>query len=161
VEEPAVFNAPDVTVSLWIKPDTLGGRRGLVAKRLAGTAAPWIVSQGGAVLRFEATEEGGPWTFNFSSPPVLEEGTWSHVAAVAEEGVGVVLYVNGKEVAKLKNAARRAANREPLVLGREAWGGDPPTTDGPGMFLGLMDEVKVWTRALSPEEIQKEYADRE
>jgi hypothetical protein len=128
-----------------------------VAKRFAGTAAPLVVSQNGAAVRFEAAEAGGPWTFNFSGPAVLRQGEWTHVAAAARGTAGVALYVDGEQVARIENAAPRATNGEPLILGREAWGGDPPTTDGPGMFVGLIDEVKVWTRVLTPEEIQAEY----
>jgi hypothetical protein len=158
VEEPAVFNAPDVTVALWIKPDTVQGRRGLVAKRFGGTAAPFVISQNGAAVHFEATEENGPWTFNFGSPPVLKENEWTHVAAVVKQGVGVTLYVDGQPAAEIQNAKPRATNMEPLILGREAWGGDPPKGDTPGFYVGLMDEVKIWTRALSPAEVRAEYA---
>jgi len=156
VDEPAVFNAPDLTISLWVKPDTVGGRRGLIAKRFSGTAAPWVLSQNGANLGFEATEENGPWTFNFQASEALKDQQWMHVAAVVRRGVGVTLYVNGQPVAKKDNAANRATNDEPVILGREAWGGDPPNSNQPGFFMGLIDEVKIWTRALSPEEIQAE-----
>jgi hypothetical protein len=153
VEEPAVFNAPDVTVSLWIKPELLSGRRGLIGKRLAGAGAPWIVSHTGPNVAFEACEESGPWTFNFSSPAVLRQDQWAHVAAVVKQGSGVTLYVDGKIASVRENPARRATNLEPLILGREAWGGDPPQGDTPGFYVGLIDEVKVWTRALSADEV--------
>jgi len=158
VDEPAVFNAPNVTVSLWVKPETTAGRRGLVAKRFHGTACPLVLSQNAASLHFEATEQGGPWTFNFGTPVVLKPNEWTHVAAVVEQGKGVTLYAGGRQVARLDNPARRETNAEPLILGREAWGGDPPKGDTPGFFIGLLDEVKMWTRALSGEEIEAECA---
>jgi len=102
-------------------------------------------------------EENAPWTFNFASPPVLKENEWTHVAVAAQQGTGVTLYVDAQPVAEIKNPARRATNVEPLILGREAWGGDPPQGDTPGFFVGLIDEVKIWTRALTPEEIRAEY----
>ncbi len=155
--EAMAFNTPDVTASLWVKPETLRGRRGLIAKRFAGTASPFVVSQTYGALGFEATEQNGPWTFNFAGPSVLKEGEWTHVAAVVKRGEGVTLYANGKPVAEKKNAANREINNEPLVLGREAWGGDPPAGGTPGFFLGLLDEVKVWARALSPAEVRAEW----
>jgi hypothetical protein len=158
VDEPAVFNAPDITIALWVQPETLAGRRGLVAKRFAGGEAPWVISHSGASVHFEATEENGPWTFNFGSPPALQEKQWTHVAAVVQQGQGVTLYVGGREVARLANAARRAANTEPLILGREAWGGDPPKGDTPGFYIGLLDEIKIWTRPLTADEIRAEAA---
>lgn len=158
VEEPAVFNAPDITVSFWVKPARVSGRWGLVTKRFAGTAAPFVISQNGPAVGLEACEEGGPWTFNFASPAVLQKDQWSHVAVTVRQGDGMSIYVGGRAIAQKKNAAVRATNTEPLILGREAWGGDPPKGDQPGFFQGLLDEVKIWTRVLAPEEIQAEAA---
>ena len=158
VDEPAVFNAPDMTVVLWVKPTTVRGRRGLVGKRFAGGEAPFILTQNGASIGFEATDADHHWSFNFQSPAVLKEGVWTHVAAVAQRGAGIAIYADGKRVAEKKNAADRIGNDEPLILGREQWGGDPSTTRTPGFFVGQMDEVKVWTRALTPEEIQSEFS---
>lgn len=158
VDEPAVFNAPDLTASLWVRPETLRGRRGLVVKRLAGGEAPFILTQNNAAIGFEATDADHRWSFNFQSPAVLKEGAWTHVTAVAQRGVGITLYADGKAVAEKKNPADRIANDEPLILGREQWGGDPASTKTPGFFIGQVDEVKVWTRALTPEEIRAEFA---
>lgn len=160
VDEPAVFNAPDMTVSLWVKPATLRGRRGLVSKRFAGGEAPFIFSQSGAGLSFEATDTDHRWSFNFTSPSVLKEGEWTYVAAVAQRGKGVTLYANGKPVAEKLNPADRIGNDEPLILGREQWGGDPAKSDTPGFYIGQMDEVKIWARALTPEEVGAEAARR-
>jgi hypothetical protein len=157
VDEPAVFNAPNVTLSLWIKPDTISGRRGLISKRFHGTTCPFVLSHQGKNLRFEAAEEGAPWTFNFGSPAVLESDAWTHVAASVEAGLGVTLFVNGDQVAHLDNAGRRVMNSEPLIIGREAWGGDPPDARTPGFFQGRIDEVKIWTRSLTADEIRTEY----
>ncbi len=41
-----------------------------------------------------------------------------------------------------------------LVLGKDARGGDPPKDDTPGLYAGLLDEVKDWTRALRAEEVK-------
>ena len=157
VEEPAVFNAPNVTVSLWFRAETLSGRRGLIAKRFAGTVSPFVLSHLGDQLRFEATEQDGPWTFNFGAPGVLKPNQWTHAAAIVEEGVGVTLYVNGGKVASIDNKAQRVRTDQPLLLGREAWGGDPPSTRQPGFFIGWIDDVKIWTRPLSPNEIADEH----
>ncbi len=161
VDDPAVFNAPEMTVSLWVKPETVSGRRGLVSKRYLGCGCPFVVSQTQGKIHFEAAEANGPWSFNFDAPSVLEKDEWVHVTAVAAQGQGVVLYVNGQEVARKENKAVRATNYEPLILGREAWGGDPPDAKTPGFFVGLMDEVKIWTRALTAEEVRKEFADQQ
>jgi hypothetical protein len=117
------------------------------------------------VLRGETRERTALcWTDLPSPPEALLLGTNSfgieHVAASVEAGVGVTLYVNGRQAAHLDNTGRRVMNTEPLIIGREAWGGDPPDARTPGFFTGRIDEVKIWTRPLTAEEIRAEYERR-
>ncbi|MBI5832752.1 MAG: hypothetical protein HZB16_10650 [Armatimonadetes bacterium] len=155
VNEPTLFNLDAVTLACWIKPDTVDGRQGLIAKRLVGTEAPFILSLWDGGLEFEATDTNGKWSFNFRSPKALTAGVWQHVAAVVTPGVGVTLYANGRAIATKENAGTRVGNLEPLIIGREAWSGinlDPH----PCFYSGLMDDVKLWGRPLSAAELQRE-----
>ena len=155
VNEPAVFNAADLTVDFWIKPAALKGRRGLIAKRFGNTACPFVINQTGAAVGFEATDEQGKWSFNFTGPTTLKANEWSRVTVVMKTGSGGRIFVDGKLAAEKQNPLGRQDNTEPLILGREAWGGDPATTAGPGCFIGLMDQVRIWTRALTDEEVMR------
>ena len=144
-----------VTVGLWVKPALVSGRRGLVAKRLDNAGTPFVLAQVDNRLSFEASEAGGGgWSFNFQSDPVLQAGQWTYVMAVARQGYGVTLYANGRKVGEKLNPAERESNMGPLVLGREAWGGPGNT---PGLFQGLLDEVKIWPMALSEEQVKRGY----
>ncbi len=156
--EPAVFNAPDMTVSFWVKPETLKGRRGLVCKRAANAAAPFVITQEGAAIGFQACDEGGKWSFNFGSAACLKANEWTHVAVVMTQGTGIAIYADGKVVGQKQNAEKRCTNLEPLVMGREAWGGDPPDPKQPGFFVGCLDRVRLWTRALPAAEMEAERA---
>jgi hypothetical protein len=157
IEDPGVFNAANLTVSVWAKPAILSGRRGLVSKRASNSITPWVVFQNGESVGFEAAEGNGLWSFNAAAPAALKELAWTHIAAVMKQGKGITLYVNGQAVAENRNVAPRATQDQPLILGKEPWGGDPPTGSTPGFYLGLLDEVKVWTRALSVEEVKAEF----
>jgi hypothetical protein len=157
VDDPEMFNLPNVTLAAWICPDTVDGRHGLIAKRFAGTAAPFVFSVWDGGLEFEATAADGQWSFNFRTPQALKAGEWQHVAAVVEQGKGVIIYVNGQEVARKENPADRVMNSEPLIIGREAWAGVNMVHE-PCFFQGLIGEVKLWGRALTAEEIQAEAA---
>ena len=157
VHDPETFNLQDVTLSLWIKPDTVQGRHGLLSKRFVESGAPYIVSLWDGDLEFEATDAKGAWSFNFRAPAHLKAGEWAHVAVVAAAGKGVTLYANGRPVGRKENPLERATNGEPLVFGREAWGGSHQVHE-PCYYLGLMDDVKVWARALSDEEVLREFA---
>jgi hypothetical protein len=154
VTEPSMFNLSDLTLALWIKPDMIKGRHGLIAKRLNGIAAPYVVSLWDGAIEFEANDTNNKWSFNFRTPALIKEGEWNHVAVVVKHGNGVTIYVNGQPVATKENALGRTMNTEPLIIGRDAWSGD--NTTNPCWYHGLMDDVKIWGRALTPAEVQKE-----
>lgn len=156
VNEPGLFNLQSVTVSLWIKPETVQGRHGLIGKRFLGTAAPYILSLWDGGLEFEGNDSEGKWSFNFRSPVCATAGEWQHVAAVVAEGKGVTLYRDGQVVGEKQNALGHTYNGEPLIIGREAWGGLPNQQDPPSFFKGLIEDVKVWPRALTADEVKAE-----
>jgi len=155
-----IFNMPDLTVSLWLKPLTLKGRRGLIVKRFASIPSPFVLFQRDDSIAFEAADETGKWSFGMQSPPVLSTNTWTHVVVTAQQGLGAILYVNGMQSDSVINETKRAVNSEPLLLGREAWGGSPPIYGMPGFYVGLMDEIQIWPRALTPVEVAELYASR-
>jgi hypothetical protein len=155
VDDPEMFNLEHVTVAAWINPDAVDGRHGLVAKRLAGTAAPFVVSLWDGAIEFEATDTEGSWSHNFRSPVAVLAGQWSHVAVVVENRKSVIIYVNGQEIARKENPLGRVTNSEPLIIGREAWAGVNMVHE-PCFFQGLIEEVKVWGRALTADEVAQE-----
>jgi len=152
------LNLSSFTVALWVNPDFVNGRWGFVSKRTGHSQSPFVLGMRNGEIVYEATDQEGKWTsYNFSSPPVLVAGEWQHVAAVVEEGKRVVLYHNGRPVATRDLAGQKlATNEQALRIGWEAWGGDPPKADVPGYLTGLIDEVKIWPRCLSPEEVAAE-----
>ena len=156
LNEPGLFNLQSVTLGLWVKPDTVQGRHGLIGKRYDGTAAPYIVSIWDGAIEFEGNDEEGKWSFNFRTPTCVKAGEWQHIAAVVDEGKGVVIYVNGQVVGQIANKLKHTANGEPLIIGREAWCGINMQSGPPAFFKGLMSEVKVWARALSADEVKAE-----
>ena len=155
VGEPALFDAPEITVDFWVKPATASGRRGLIAKRIDSSPCPMVIAQVGSAISFEACSSEGSWRFNFVGPSVLQIGKWTRVTVVAKQGEGVKLYLDGRLAVNKQDADARAQNDQPLIIGREAWGGDPPASDTPGFFVGDIDDLRIWTRALSAEEIAK------
>lgn len=152
------LNLSNFTVAAWIYPEVIKGRWGILSKRTGHAPSPFVLGLRDGCLVYEATDQEGKWTsYNFASPPVLVPGEWQHVAAVVEEGKRVVLYHNGRPVATRDlDGQKLATNEQALRIGWEAWGGDPPEADVPGYLTGMIDEVKVWPRCLSPEEIAAE-----
>ncbi len=156
VADPAMFNLQNVTFALWVKPDTVTGRHGLLSKRFMATGAPYMLSLWDSGLEFEGNDEDGKWSFIFRSPADIKPAEWVHLAAVCELGKGVTVYCRGKAVGRKDNPARHCANGEPLIIGREAWSGLPNQQDPPAYYKGQMGTVKLWARALSELEVWSE-----
>ena len=114
-------------IRVWIKPEAVDRRQGLVGKRFQETSAPFVLSIHQGRIVFEAADASGKWTYNVRSPEVLKPDQWQHLGAVIEEDQGVRLYLDGKEVlhsparGKLSRQ-RRAAGDRPRGLGRCAGG---------------------------------------
>jgi hypothetical protein len=85
----------------------------------------------------------------FNTPPVygpaiLTVNTWTHLAATYD-GATLQLYVNGVQVASQAQSGPIAASDSPLQIGGDNIYGQ--------YFQGVIDEVRVYNRALSASEI--------
>ena len=88
---------------------------------------------------------------------MVTAGDWNHLVAICEEGVRVRLYCNGELVAEKAVEGELAEIDDSLTIGYENWGGVPPQAGQSGNFRGLIDEVRIWSRLLSDEEVRAEY----
>jgi predicted phage tail protein len=79
------------------------------------------------------------------APTAIPIGTWSYVA-VTYDGTTARLYVNGTQVATRVSAGAIPNTTNPLWMG-----GNQPYGQ---YFEGLLDEIRVYKRVLSPAEIQ-------
>jgi len=155
-EERMALNLKDFTITAWIRPETVKGRRGIVAKRLGNSPSPFVVCLFDGRLSFDASDSQWKWSYNCSTPEAVGAGRWHHVAVVVEEGRRVVLYVDGRALCTHVVSFPLCENEEPVAIGRDAWGGEPPRGDTPGMFLGAIDEISIWPLALPEERIRAE-----
>jgi len=88
-----------------------------------------------------------------SSPPgIVSAGNWQHVALTYDKIAGVAeLYYNGTVVAAQTMGSFTPQTGSNLLLGRR------PSNDLPAYYYGLLDEVSVYSRALSATEIAALY----
>ena len=72
---------------------------------------------------------------------------WQHVVAQIDDGTTHRYWINGEMVGEYggKNAPPGKADTAVLFVGK--------THEGNRQFLGLIDEVRIWNRALSEEEV--------
>lgn len=152
------------TMEGWIKPDVLTDRylahKGTSAN---GTTPYWCVylrndSPAGR-LAFEMCPGTGMNQYDFSkSVTPVTAGVWQHIAVVVDSMGGSVdgihYYINGVDAGRtdLRDWATSGTvtNAEPLQIG---------SFRGQGVFFdGLIDELSIYNRALSPTEISAIHA---
>ncbi|MEM0360148.1 MAG: DUF2341 domain-containing protein [Candidatus Diapherotrites archaeon] len=133
-----------VTVTVWIKPDSLQGDasyNGIVSwGPRTGTGTSFLFS-----LQNNGRLSMGTWNNNFvpSSGPTVRWNEWNFVAVVLD-GQSVTLYVNGESVNGTLSSTP-AIQSGVLNVG---------STDNPGRyFKGNIDELRIYSRALSSTEI--------
>ena len=108
-------------------------------------------------------EIGGNWQMVTASKQ-LPLKKWVHVAATFSESAGMALYVNGKAVESKKTAGSFVpATGEDLLMGRVRYAMLPAQWLHPKYkvwysFDGILDEVSLFNRALTAEQIGAEYS---
>ena len=90
---------------------------------------------------------GGTFAGDLYGTGPLPANTWSHLAATYD-GATMRLYVNGVQVASRAKTGVIATSTNPLQIGGDSIYGQ--------YFAGLIDEVRVYNRALSVAEIQND-----
>ena len=98
------------------------------------------------VLLSEGWTDGGTAVSTTS----VEDGSWHHVVCTYD-GAKVKVYVDGRFEAETSNTDGIASNDEPLQIGFD------PFVVQDRHFSGLIDEVRIYNRALSDAEIKAIY----
>ncbi len=131
------------TIEAWIKPESFGWLKGIVSKYQTSGAY-------GYLLRLTNTSPYTGLCFDemYTKTGILEKGKWYHVAAVNDNGVRH-LYLNGIEQALSGSALSVKANSNSVKIGCDY---------NNRYFDGNIDEVRIWNKALTKEEIQGQYS---
>ncbi|MCX6924019.1 MAG: protein kinase, partial [Verrucomicrobia bacterium] len=113
----------------------------------------------GRALNFGISDSDHQWDGAFQAfptdPGAVTAQAWNHVAAVYDQSSGTRrIFVNGEQVKSRTDTPITICSGEaPLTLGAHSRGGGQII----GHFSGLLDEVSLYHRALSAEEIQAIY----
>jgi len=120
----------NLTLSIWIKPDTIAGERGLASKW--GSSWCWVIGHDGTDLGRNALYFNG-WKVGNT---VCSVGAWNHLAVTYSDQLDLMqFYYNGApdgSAAQTQNPGTSAN----LEIGRRQNGGG-------SYFDGVIDEVRV------------------
>ncbi|MEM1182473.1 MAG: PQQ-dependent sugar dehydrogenase [Acidobacteriota bacterium] len=140
-----------VSLLFWFRADDFDTMDGRFLSKATGVQEQdhlWMVStldvSGSARLRFRL-RTGAQTSTLVASGGDLAPGVWYHVAATYD-GQAMRLFLNGVEVGSLAKTGAVAADP-----GVDAWIGDQP--GGARPFDGLIDDVRIYDRALGSSEL--------
>ncbi|HXV77691.1 MAG TPA: LamG-like jellyroll fold domain-containing protein [Candidatus Polarisedimenticolaceae bacterium] len=144
----------EFTISAWIRPTGWGGNnQGRIVDHGGGTsslAEGWTVAVENRAssgfpqaVRVQINDDSG---FNGQSDSgVLSLNTWQHVAVTLAGGT-LTFYVDGVERGVRTNVPTPVPSTQPIRVGNRS-------SDLARGFQGSIDEVRIWSRALTQQEI--------
>lgn len=135
--------AGDLTMALWMKKEGEAGDWSCLAgKGEKGNRNYCLWLEGNT--RHVMFQQYGAKPLNLKATAPVQDGVWIHVAATVE-GTRATLYLNGVKNGELERAGPAITPAAPLGL---AWACDH------GTYRGLLDDVRIYRRALRADEIR-------
>lgn len=147
-DSPELRITGDMTVALWVKKTAEASLWSRMVGR-GGDLTPlnygfWEESGAGGRIQFSQYDSGGGAVVNCCSDSEIVSGEWYHIAAVAE-GANAYVYINGAPDGTAARSGTPNAAAAPVTIGYAGYASH---------FPGIVDEVRIYNRALSPAEIQ-------
>jgi YVTN family beta-propeller protein len=132
-----------MTLEAWIQPTTLNDWRTVILKKLPGGLAYGIYASNTGGRPAGYITAGGEQSAQGTAALAID--AWTHVA-LTYDATSLRLYENGVEIASSTSTAPIATSAEALQIGGNSIWGE--------FFEGLIDEVRIYDRARTPDEIQ-------
>ncbi|GII85544.1 hypothetical protein Ssi03_35340 [Sphaerisporangium siamense] len=145
-DSPSLRLSDGMTVMAWVNPTVLDNWRQVLMKEFNGGLSYALYASNGSQPNGWAVNTGGT-EGSVDSSQNIPTGTWSHLA-LTYDGSKLAFYLNGTKTGEANLTGALRADGGPLRIGgNSAWG---------EYFSGLIDEVRVYNRALSASEIQND-----
>ena len=134
-----------MTLEAWVKPSTLSGWRTVLMKEKAGDMVYGMYTHDNAPR--PAAYVSAPGHLSAAGASAIPLNAWTHLATTYD-GTTLRLHVNGVQAGTRTVSRALAATTGVLRIGGNlAWG---------EYFSGVIDEVRVYARALTATEIQRD-----
>jgi hypothetical protein len=138
-------NYDNITVSAWMQTSTNGV---LVSNRYnSGGYGTWYTLSS-SNIEIGDNSQGGYKSLTFNTPTL--DGLWHHIV-YTKDGVNHAIYVDGS-LDQGFNSNADISWSQPLYIGKR-WN----KTSGIGWFAGIIDDVRIYNRALTADEVASLY----
>ena len=146
--DPLFFPDDGITVELWANPSKPDQSDQWFVNTVAGSDTGYRLGLGGGKVAWQVPVTD--WSHMVGAPEPLPVGRWSHVVATYDNET-MRIYVNGEEQASLPRPGRIRVSTGSLVLGSFQPG------HARAYFEGVMDEVRLYDRALTAEQVRERH----
>src|SRR3989344_5328974 len=143
------FAMANMTISMWIKANDFTQWRGLLYIYESAYTDYLILRNNGSGLEFII--EDNDIAKVSANTPSLSTGSWIHIVFV-QDGTNWKFYLNGSSSTLSGTNSGYSTNHltvNVVRIGYSSWASE--------YFSGLIDDVRVYNRALSPDEIKRLY----
>jgi len=138
-----------ISVEMWVNPSQAKQPDRWMLNSVGDSRTGYRLGLGGGKACWQIPQTS--WSHMVASPQELPVGQWSHVVGTFDNEV-MRLYVNGVEVGSLPRHGPICPSETRVVLGTYSPG------HGGAFFIGTLDEVKIWNRALTAAEVQQHFS---
>ncbi len=136
----------NITLMAWINPNS-GSNNLIVGKVFGNSNDAYLIRLSSSNLQFQFGT--GPIFKTLNSNISINNGVWTQVVATYDKS-NMKVFVDGVYAGNLSYSGSILTTALPLNIGRY-------TSGSPTTFNGSIDEVAIWNRSLTEDEIQEIY----
>ncbi len=159
IPDTASLRPTTLTISAWVNPNSPGTYARILSKGLSVSERDYSIGKQDtkATFFFYNSTNAQVWTTTDTWASLFPSGSWNHLAVSYTQGSGASLrfYVNGVLKAGSWTVGTGNVNFEydtnPLYIGTCF------STIVTEQFNGLIDDVRIFNRELSPQEVMESY----
>jgi hypothetical protein len=137
-----------ITIEAWIKANPPSSDRSFITKTNSGGGYE-VVSRGTGRIGFVGRDVSNNIIISLNSTVGVFDNSWKHVV-ITYDGTTVTHYANAIENGTVGTTNILVASNNSLLFGKDIIRGNR-------FFNGIIDEVRIYNRALSPTEILNNY----
>ena len=139
----------NITIEAWVKPAKLATQ--YIVKKASNDVTNGyelsLASSGKAFFRFNQRASGNTYRVDSAINYPSNNTTWVHLVGIYN-GTQLQIYLNGHLSNNKSGSSNISSNTNNLKIGGP---------DGSAFYKGSIDEVRIWDRALTPQEVEAFY----